>query len=138
MTEVVLSGTPDDVSEENIRSAVLRTVQSESANIETVTVAFIAAHDMRQLNLHHRGKDAATDVLSFPFDASFPQASGGEMYVCTEVCRAHAERLGRKVPEEVLHMVIHGTLHLIGYTDETDEQLEVMEAKTRRILESDG
>jgi probable rRNA maturation factor len=138
MTEVLLSGNPDDVSEEDVRSAVLKTVQSESANIETVTVAFIAAHDMRQLNLRYRGKDAATDVLSFPFDASFPTGSGGEMYICTEVCRTHSGHLGREVSEEVLHMVIHGTLHLIGYTDETDEQLEVMEAKTRRILKSDG
>lgn len=138
MTEVSISNTPSLLSEDQIREAINATLVTESRELASVSVAFIGEGAIHQLNLRHRGRDAPTDVLSFPFDDSFPNGSGGEIYICPEVCRTNALLNDRDVTEELLHMLIHGTLHLLGYEDTTPKQLEVMEVKTRRILKSNG
>jgi probable rRNA maturation factor len=86
-----------------------------------LAIAFVDSAAIRALNREHRGKDAPTDVLSFPVDGAGPVGDGPRELGDVVICREHT----RDVPEAV----VHGVLHLCGYDHETDsgEMLELQD-----------
>ena len=78
-----------------------------------VAIAFVDAKRMAQLNREHRGRDAPTDVLSFPVDEDRPTGAAPRELGDVVICREYTE----DVPEAV----IHGVLHLVGMDHERDE-----------------
>lgn len=111
-----------------VERLVRATLELEGRTLDRVTVSFVDLPTMTSLNRTHRGKDRPTDVLSFPFDESFPHGSGGEVIVCRE----QADPPGRKTVDR---LIVHGTLHLLGYEDETDAGLANMEHRTDKVIE---
>jgi probable rRNA maturation factor len=107
-----------------------------------VSVKFTSDAEVRALNSAWRGKDKATNVLSFPMAAEAELASAqllGDVVLAHGICAAEAAE--RKVGVEVhaAHLVVHGTLHLLGYEHETsDEDAGEMEETERRALASIG
>jgi probable rRNA maturation factor len=107
-----------------------------------VSVKFTSDAEVRALNSAWRGKDKATNVLSFPMAAEAELASAqllGDVVLAHGICAAEAAE--RKVAVEVhaAHLVVHGTLHLLGYDHETsDEDAGEMEETERRALASIG
>ena len=83
----------------------------------TVVIAMITDARMRRINKQFRGKDYATDVLSFP--AVLP-GSLGEMAIATGVLRRQAREAGHSEAVEARVLALHGLLHLLGYDHETD------------------
>ena len=107
-----------------------------------VSVKFTADEEVRALNAAWRGKDKATNVLSFPMAEESELAGAqllGDIVLAYGICAAEAA--DRKVAIEVhaAHLVVHGTLHLLGYNHETsDEDAEEMEQAERCALASIG
>ena len=134
MTEVELHGT--GLSPEEVQSLVERAVIGEGTELKKVSVSFVDEPGMAELNQRHRGKTGATDVLSYPFDDSFPHGNGGEVIVCQAVVGRLAAADGRDPRTALRETIIHGTLHLLGYTDDTDADAAEMDRRTRRILEA--
>jgi len=80
----------------------------------TVQVAFLGPSRMRRLNLRWKGHDRPTDVLSFALP--LPDKSlVGDVFVCGQVARRQARDLGIPEREELIRLVVHGTLHALGY-----------------------
>ena len=102
-----------------------------------VTVALVSDGRMRALNRSYRGKDYATDVLSFPATAS-RGATGyptylGDIVIATGVAERQADDAGHSVGTELRILALHGLLHLLGYDHETDDgQMARVERKLRR------
>ena len=99
-----------DVAVRRITTAVLR---GERRKAE-VMVTFLGPTRMRALNRKHLGHDRPTDVISF----ALPTPDGrlvGDIYVCRAVAAAQARTLGVPIREELLRLVVHGTLHVLGY-----------------------
>ena len=94
----------------------------------------------RRLNHKFRGRDRATNVLSFPFEpppgVEFDQL--GDLVICAPVVAREATAQGKSAAAHWAHMVVHGMLHLQGYDHETDEQAAEMEARETRILTALG
>lgn len=86
---------------------------------------------VRSLNVQFRGKDKATNVLSFP--AGEPGFLGDVALARETVAREAAEQ-GKSQRDHARHLLVHGILHLLGYDHETDEQAIAMETLERRIL----
>lgn len=102
-----------------------------------VSVLFTDDAEIRDLNRQWRGKDKATDVLSFPSDG--PDIPGqpaflGDIAVALETTRDDAERMGRPLDAHVSHLLVHGFLHLLGHDHVADEDAAVMEPMETRIL----
>lgn len=81
---------------------------------------------MRALNRQFRGKDAVTDVLSFPSDPATPLSAGtrgfmGDVVIASGVARKQAKAAGHTVQTEVRVLALHGLLHLLGYDHESDD-----------------
>jgi probable rRNA maturation factor len=110
----------------------------------SLTVAFVRDRMIRRLNRVYRGKDRATDVLSFPtadddgeaFIHSLPDAGHlGDIIISTDAARRQADEAGHSLEREVSELVIHGALHLCGYDHETDNgEMNRLELRLRRKL----
>jgi probable rRNA maturation factor len=92
------------------------------------------SREMRSLNSRFRGKDQATDVLSFPppvLDNGF----AGDIAVSIDIAARNARSLGHSLAQEVQILVLHGILHLAGYDHEHDEgEMAAREVRLRRRL----
>jgi probable rRNA maturation factor len=88
---------------------------------------------VRDLNARFRGKDAPTNVLSFPApESAWPHL--GDIALAYGVCRREADGQDKSFAHHVMHLTVHGVLHLLGYDHETDAEAEVMEGLERAIL----
>lgn len=98
-----------------------------------VTIRLVDAEEGQELNREYRGKDYATNVLSFPYDTE-PRLFG-DLVICHPVVVREAAAEGKPLAAHYAHLVVHGMLHLQGYDHETsDEDAEIMESEERRIL----
>ena len=140
----------DDVAASAVRSAVAASRFGSLIDSETdveVSVRFTSDEEVRALNASYRGKDKSTNVLSFPMieaDALEAAPEAGEMLLgdvvlAHGVCEAEARDKGVSVEAHAAHLVVHGTLHLLGYDHETGEaDAEAMEAVERKALAALG
>lgn len=87
----------------------------------TVNVLITNNLEMRSLNRRFRGKDVATDVLSFSAVPGLPGKLAGDLAISADIARANAAQLGHTLSEEIKILVLHGALHLAGYDHETDQ-----------------
>ncbi len=103
-----------------------------------ICVRIVDADESRALNHQYRGKDKPTNVLSFPFEVpeGVPLDLLGDLVICAEVVADEAAQQHKPEQHHWAHMVIHGTLHLLGFDHINDEDAEEMESLERRILES--
>lgn len=96
---------------------------------------------LRSLNATYRGKDAPTNVLSFPFQAPPGAAPGrylGDIVLAAETIAREAAEQHVSLDHHLQHLVVHGLLHLLGYEHETDAEADDMEGLEIEILATLG
>lgn len=104
-----------------------------AARVETeVTIRIVDAEEGRQLNSMYRGKDYATNVLTFPLTED-PYLMG-DIIICAPVVEAEAASQGKSLESHYAHLTVHGILHLHGYDHETEPQAELMEGLETAIV----
>ena len=91
----------------------------------------VAAAEARRLNRDFRGKDYATNVLTFVYGDT-PLA--GDIVICAPVVAREAREQGKAVAAHWAHLVVHGLLHLQGHDHERDDEARRMERREKRIL----
>ena len=97
-------------------------------------VTYSLDQSLQALNARWRGRDAPTNVLSFPADASAAPHLG-DLALAYGVCAAQAQAQGKALGDHLQHLVVHGVLHLLGFDHESDEAgAEEMEALERTVL----
>ena len=104
-----------DLSKELQKRKVLKKAHLQ----QELTLVFLDKKPAQKLNKEFRGKDYATDVLSFD---SMEPSSFGELILCPEVLKRQAKEHGLTYREELGYMLLHGILHLLGYDHETGEK----------------
>src|SRR5687768_8216225 len=99
-----------------VERLVRRVLRAERVQRARVSIAFVSSGAIATLNRRHLGHRGPTDVISFPFaPAADGEPLGGDIYIAPDVARANARRHGVPVREETARLVIHGTLHILGY-----------------------
>lgn len=103
-----------------------------------LTIRFVDDDEGRVLNRDFRGKDYATNVLTFPYDDATAGRGGrqveADVVVCMPVLEAEAEAQRKALPAHTAHLVVHGTLHACGYDHEDGADAETMEMLERAVL----
>jgi probable rRNA maturation factor len=134
-----LSGLP--AGEGRIRAAAARAL--DDLGVDGAEMSVVIGDDdlLRSLNARWRGKDEATDVLSFSQEegALPPRADAmprhlGDIAISRDSMRENAARFGADEEEELLRLVVHGTLHLLGHDHATNDPDEPMLALQERLL----
>ncbi|HXY57589.1 MAG TPA: rRNA maturation RNase YbeY [Methylocystis sp.] len=104
-----------------------------------LSLAFCDDAAIRALNAQWRGKDRATNVLSFPTPGALKtKALLGDIVIAHETVAREAQAEGKSLADHTAHMIFHGFLHLIGYDHETPAEAEEMETLERRIAQALG
>lgn len=99
-------------------------------------IRVVGTAESRALNQRYRGKRAPTNVLSFPMQAGIGRASAviGDIVVCAPLVAREAREQGKTLRAHWAHMVIHGTLHLLGFDHQGARAARRMEGHERRLL----
>ena len=120
----------------NVSSVVVPSRRGEAE----VSVCLVDEGEMARLNSRYRGKDTATNVLSFPAD--LPPEIGlpllGDLVICAPLVDAEAAAQQKPVDAHWAHLTIHGVLHLLGYDHQAPDQAAEMEALEISLLASMG
>ena len=104
------------VARERLAALVRGVLRAEKVREAMISLAFVSDREMARLNRRHLGHAGATDVISFGFVPTGPNAPiVGDIYVCPAVARENARREGVGVREEIQRLVVHGTLHVLGH-----------------------
>jgi probable rRNA maturation factor len=107
-----------------------------------LAVRIVGAREGRALNRHYRGKDYATNVLSFPaeLDDTIKLPKGvtmpllGDLVLCAPVVAREAREQKKPLAAHYAHLTVHGTLHLLGWNHEDEREADCMERLEREIL----
>ena len=109
-----------------------------------MAAVFVTPTEIHNLNLTYRHKDSPTNVLSFPFE--YPEGLPeedidnylGDLVICSEVVEKEAKEQNKTLEAHYAHMIVHVTLHLLGYDHIEDDEAEVMESLEIKVLEKLG
>ena len=126
-------------TEEQIVPWATAAVQPEGDEVE-MTVRIVDEAESHELNLTYRGKDRPTNVLSFPFECpdevELPLL--GDLVICRQVVEREAVEQEKPLMAHWAHMVVHGSLHLLGYDHIENDEAEEMESLETQIMQGLG
>ena len=140
MTLEVIFDNDFDVSENLVlalKNAADLTLQEEKKRDSVVNLKIVGNAEMQQLNKEFRNKDRATNVLSFTNDDLSKDVTKniGDIAISYDFVKQEAKDHGKSFSDHVIHMLVHGIYHILGYDHEDDISTEVMESKEIYILD---
>jgi probable rRNA maturation factor len=113
----------------------VRSVLAGHSGCAEITLRVVDEAESQRLNRDYRGIDRPTNVLSFSYDP--PPGSDpliGDLVICAPVVAREAAEQGKPLEAHWAHMVVHGTLHLLGHDHQNDEEAREMESLEVKIL----
>lgn len=122
------------------RPEILRWARAALEQDAAVSIRLVGEAEGRRLNRDYRGRDYATNVLSFAYGEgdAMPLPPGtplvGDLVLCVPVVAAEARQQGKALAAHYAHLVVHGMLHLHGYDHGRDRDALIMERREREIL----
>lgn len=121
----------------DIRAAVKAALKQQKHKAVDVALVLMDDETIKPLNTTYRGKPKATNVLSFP--TGNIEAEGlGDILLAHETITREAAEQGKSFTHHAIHLVVHGTLHLLGYDHENDAEAKAMETEEIIILATLG
>jgi probable rRNA maturation factor len=115
-----------------VRSTLVRWIRAALESDAELTLRFVGAAEARRLNREFRGKDYATNVLTF--DYRHTPVVVADIVLCVPVVRREAREQRKGFREHLAHLVVHGVLHAQGHDHDRDHDAKRMEAREVRIL----
>ena len=139
--DVVRQGRDWSPAAADIRTWASAALGRRAAGAE-LAVRVVNASESKRLNARYRGHDKPTNVLSFPV----PQLPGaartprplGDLVICASVVRDEARQQRKAIKAHWAHLVVHGSLHLLGYDHEGDDEARRMERREVAVLKRFG
>ena len=127
-------------SNEELLSWLKETLEFENHDDTELTIRFVDEKESADLNKQYRHKQGPTNILSFPFESPVEIELNllGDLVICSSVVEKQAVEQNKDELAHWAHMVVHGTLHLLGYDHLTDVDADVMEKKEIKILSQLG
>jgi len=118
-----------------LRADFVRWARAALAGGGEITIRLVDADEGRKLNAEYRGKDYATNVLSFPYEI---EPVVGDLVICPAVVAREAEEQNKPLAAHYAHLTVHGMLHLQGSDHDNDDDAEAMESEEKEILAALG
>ncbi len=121
------------VNEISLSSWVEKTIETEGATLSAVSYIFCSDDYLHQMNVEYLNHDTLTDVITFPYNDNPIE---GDIFISIDRVKDNAQDLNIAFNDELHRVMIHGVLHLCGYSDETDEQEAEMRQKEDEYLKT--
>ena len=120
------------------RTAIRKWIQAALFAPAELTIRFVDADEGRELNKQYRGKEYATNVLTFAYnegeEVDEDAPTQADIILCTDVLEKEAAEQNKSVEEHTAHLIVHGVLHAQGYDHEDDEEAAEMEGIETELL----
>ena len=149
MNLLLANDTDEDLDLEIIRQKALKTIE-EVLKVENfnenaeVSLSIVDKDTIHKLNKDYRNVDRETDVLSFPMDEEAFDDEGnpifllGDIVICLDVARNQAAEFGHSLEREMMYLICHSTLHLLGYDHIEEDDKVKMRAKEKEVMKNLG
>lgn len=149
MNLLLANDTNEDLDLELIRQKALKTIE-EVLKVENfnenaeVSLSIVNKETIHKLNKDYRNVDRETDVLSFPMDEEAFDDEGnpifllGDIVICLDVARNQAAEFGHSLEREMMYLICHSTLHLLGYDHIEEDDKAKMRAKEKEVMKNLG
>ena len=128
------------VDEIRLSAVASHTLETEDVDEEAeLSVLLVTPDHIRRLNKRFAGDAYATDVLAFPMmEKDEAELLLGDVVICPSVAERNATKLGHSLQQELDTLVVHGTLHLLGYDHQGQQDKAVMDKKQQEVLDTFG
>ena len=149
MNLLIANDTNEDLDFDIIRKKAEKTitevlrVENISENVE-VSLSIVDKETIHKLNKDYRNVDRETDVLSFPMDEEGFDNEGnplillGDIVICLDVAEDQAADFGHSLEREIMYLICHSTLHLLGYDHIEEDDKKVMRSKEKEVMKNLG
>ena len=149
MNLLIANDTNEDLDLDLIRKKAEKTitevlrVENISENVE-VSLSIVDTETIHRLNKDYRNVDRETDVLSFPMDEEGFDNEGnplillGDIVICLDVAEDQAADFGHSLEREIMYLICHSTLHLLGYDHIEEDDKKVMRSKEKEVMKNLG
>jgi probable rRNA maturation factor len=137
--EIVRRGSGKKVSIRKLKTIALKILELVDQDRAELSLAIVDNQEMQKLNAKFRNKDYPTDVLSFPSDAVVPTGARvlGDVIISVDRAQSQAKERERTLQEEMVTLLIHGILHLLGYDHERSaKDAGIMRRREKKIYRS--
>jgi probable rRNA maturation factor len=113
------------IGREPVKRIALAALRAERVTHALLSITFVDRRAIARLNKEHLGHSGPTDIISFGFTRAAPEDPVvGDIYICADVAREHAKARRVPVRQELMRLVIHGVLHVLGYDHPEDDERE--------------
>lgn len=142
IVDVSADGVTAPVAVSRLRQIAVAVLRAEGVRDALVSIALVSARQIARVNAHHLGHAGPTDVIAFALTRGGRVAGRepivGDIYIAPDVARANATRFGTGVRQELARLVVHGTLHVLGYDHPVadDRTASPMWRRQERLLQS--
>ncbi len=126
-----------DIAEEIIVSEIEGKLDKDNVNSFVLSINLYESEKIRELNKEYRGKDKTTDVISFPdssIDSSDNSYQIGDIFVNMDILEEQSKGIGSNKQTELVFLIMHSFLHLVGYKHDTDEEWNKMKKREKEIF----
>ncbi|MFL5579117.1 MAG: rRNA maturation RNase YbeY [Gemmatimonadaceae bacterium] len=134
---VAADGVRVPLARERVAEIARLVLRAEKVRDAMLSIAFVTPRAIAALNFEHLGHAEPTDVISFGFaPTAGAEGTVGDVYICPEVAGRNARERGARVSEEIARLVVHGTLHVLGYDhpEEGDRTASDMWQRQERLV----
>jgi len=108
----------------NIKSWINSTIENEGRKTGNISIVFLNDEELRKINIDYLSLDFYTDIITF--DYSEDNVLSGDIYISIDRVKENAEEFNVPAHDELLRVIIHGVLHLIGYKDSNESEKKEM------------
>ncbi|SFV84272.1 Metal-dependent hydrolase YbeY, involved in rRNA and/or ribosome maturation and assembly [hydrothermal vent metagenome] len=139
LTMVVIQNSikDDSINEESLANTLQQVISNLDKGESELLIRIVSKDEIQSLNKTYRHQDKPTNVLSFPSDLpiEIDESILGDVVICTDVVASEAKAQNKTFEHHLIHMAIHGTLHLLGYDHVEESDANKMESLEIEILE---
>jgi probable rRNA maturation factor len=138
MDVFVANEQPMTVDESRLAELARHTLGAEEVDeAAELSVLLVTAEHIKTLNSRFAGEDHPTDVLAFPMNEDDDETVLlGDVVICPDIARTNADKLNHSLEHELDTLVVHGTLHLLGYDHQREHDKRRMDARLGEVLET--
>lgn len=128
---------------DNLEKVVAEVLKTEDLSFDyEVSITFVDKDQIHKLNKEFRDVDRPTDVLSFPLDEDFfiegVDTMLGDIVISMDVAEEQANEFGHSIEREIMYLIAHSMLHLLGYDHMDDEEKSIMRAREKEVMRNLG
>ncbi|MEK6152864.1 rRNA maturation RNase YbeY [Flavobacteriaceae bacterium 3-367] len=118
--------------EKHFTDWITRVIKAETRDLGPLAYIFCSDESMLEMNKKYLDHDTFTDIITFDYTEG--EELSGDIFISTDRLRENAATFGVSFREEVLRVMVHGVLHLMGYKDKTDEDKTLMRNKENEMI----